>query len=773
MTIGMVQAQIFFTEDFEGTMDPTTNIPTGWTETGLSTDGIWSTGDATAASSAYITVPAPPQGTNFAYTSDDDCNCDKSADRMIMPAQNFTGMVGVNLIFDVWLPGTYGGLGSVEVSTDGGATWVSVSTITQNPNWQDNVSVSLNAYAGNASVLVSFLYDDAGNWADAMGVDDVRLEQLTSSAPDIATSAVTGSGEYTQTPLSQATTFNLSADVVNSGTADATDATLTVNVYDAANLATPLQTTSSPATPIVASATATLSAGTFMPMSAATYVIEYITTATGDLNTSNDTTVVVSTISDDVYARDDNNNTGSLGIGAGGAANGILGQNFAFSSTETIDSVQLYITNGGNGNTMVGQPLSVKLYSTTAGEPTTLLATSDTITITTTGPQWVSIAFPGGFTLPSAGDYFFGAVESDSNITLGTTQSIFTAGAGWVDWTGNPAASAPWSNSEEFGFQVAYMLRLKLACSGASLTTQVDSSVLCNGGSGVVSVSATGGAGTYTYLWSNGSTASTASGSAGTYTVTVTDAASCPSVETIVLTEPDSFSVAVDSFANVSCNGGSDGLVAITLSGGTAPYSYNWSNGATTDDLFGLIAGTYFGTVTDANGCSFVAPVPISEPAVLVSSAVDNGNGTATASATGGTSPYTYLWSDGQSTATASGLSSGSYDVTVTDANGCTDVTSVSVVVTGVDNIAALTQLDVFPTPADDVLHINLSLQQSDDVSFRIVNVAGVEVMNRNLGATLGDRIELNITELPAGVYTIYFTVGDEMTNRRLIVSRK
>ena len=111
--------------------------------------------------------------------------------------------------------------------------------------------------------------------------------------------------------------------------------------------------------------------------------------------------------------------------------------------------------------------------------------------------------------------------------------------------------------------------------------------------------------------------------------------------------------------------------------------------------------------------------------------------------------------------------------MTVTDANGCTDVTSVSVVVTGVDNIAALTQLDVFPTPADNLLHINLSLQQSDDVSFRIVNVAGVEVMNRNLGATFGDRIELNITELPAGVYTIYFTIGDEMTNRRLIVSRK
>jgi hypothetical protein len=90
-------AQIFFNETFEGTMGAN-GIPPGWTETGNSTDGIYTVGNAAAASSAYVTMPAAIQGTKFAFTNDDACNCDKSVDRLILPTQNFTGMAGVNLI---------------------------------------------------------------------------------------------------------------------------------------------------------------------------------------------------------------------------------------------------------------------------------------------------------------------------------------------------------------------------------------------------------------------------------------------------------------------------------------------------------------------------------------------------------------------------------------------------------------------------------------------------------------------------------------------------
>ena len=157
MTFGLsTKAQIFFTENFEGAMAPATDLPTGWTETGLSTDGIWSTGDETAASSFYIAAPAPLQGTNFAYTNDDECNCDKSADRMILPVQNFSAYAAIDLIFDAYVPAVYGGSGNVEVSTDGGTTWTVVASIPTGAAWQNDVTVSLNAYATNPNVLVSF-----------------------------------------------------------------------------------------------------------------------------------------------------------------------------------------------------------------------------------------------------------------------------------------------------------------------------------------------------------------------------------------------------------------------------------------------------------------------------------------------------------------------------------------------------------------------------------------------------------------------------------------
>jgi len=128
LTVGSADAQVFFSEDFEGTMNVATDLPTGWSETGLSTDGIYSTGDDAQASSTYWTIPAH---TIFAYTNDDACNCDKSADRLILPTQNFTGRSNVSITFDHFFAVYVGSSATVEVSTNGGPTWTPVHTIAQ------------------------------------------------------------------------------------------------------------------------------------------------------------------------------------------------------------------------------------------------------------------------------------------------------------------------------------------------------------------------------------------------------------------------------------------------------------------------------------------------------------------------------------------------------------------------------------------------------------------------------------------------------------------
>ena len=132
---------------------------------------------------------------------------------------------------------------------------------------------------------------------------------------------------------------------------------------------------------------------------------------------------------------------------------------------------------------------------------------------------------------------------------------------------------------------------------------------------------------------------------------------------------------------NINCNGGTDGTATATPAGGTAPYTYAWSNGQTADTATGLAAGTHTVVVTDANGCADSLTVTLTEPPTPISIVVTTvdatgaglSNGSATANPSGGTGPYTYAWSDGQNTATATGLAAGTYTVVVTDANGCSD----------------------------------------------------------------------------------------------------
>lgn len=135
------------------------------------------------------------------------------------------------------------------------------------------------------------------------------------------------------------------------------------------------------------------------------------------------------------------------------------------------------------------------------------------------------------------------------------------------------------------------------------------------------------------------------------------------------------------SVVTVSCNNGSNGSINLTPHGGTAPYSYYWDGGITTQNRVNIPAGLYTVTITDSNGCSGVASVIVTQPSALVANAVSQtnscfgaSNGTATVSATGGAGNYTYAWDTVpvQTTATASGLAAGSYTVFVTDANNCT-----------------------------------------------------------------------------------------------------
>jgi gliding motility-associated-like protein len=219
------------------------------------------------------------------------------------------------------------------------------------------------------------------------------------------------------------------------------------------------------------------------------------------------------------------------------------------------------------------------------------------------------------------------------------------------------------------------------------LSSKVD--VLCNGNNtGSATVSVSGGSPIYSYAWQGGGTAPTKSNLiAGIYNITITDSKVCKKVVPISISQPSALVASISSFTNVSCNGGANGSATATVSGGKAPYTYAWSAGGATATKTPLAAGVYTVTITDANICTITTTATITEPTAIapsvsvVSNVSCNGgnNGSATASATGGTGVFTYLWQSGNTAATENNLVANTYTVTLTDAKACTAKTTVTI----------------------------------------------------------------------------------------------
>ncbi|MBW8051544.1 MAG: hypothetical protein FVQ77_14635, partial [Cytophagales bacterium] len=224
-----------------------------------------------------------------------------------------------------------------------------------------------------------------------------------------------------------------------------------------------------------------------------------------------------------------------------------------------------------------------------------------------------------------------------------------------------------------------------------TLTISTTDETSCSANNGTASVIPSGGISPYIYEWQIGDsilTDSSISGlSAGTYILTVNDSAGCTAIENITINEPTTLSLAAIK-TDVSCSGGSDGSIDLTVSGGMPPYSYLWSTGDTTQDILNLPSGIYAVIVTDSDSCTPGLSVTINQPLPLNHSINSSTNfceglngGEVTVNISGGVPPYTYLWSDTglQTTPTATGLNAGTYNVTVTDTNGCIESDSVTI----------------------------------------------------------------------------------------------
>ena len=269
----------------------------------------------------------------------------------------------------------------------------------------------------------------------------------------------------------------------------------------------------------------------------------------------------------------------------------------------------------------------------------------------------------------------------------------------------------------------------------------------------------------YSYIWSNNQTSNPATGlCAGQYDVTITNRLGCIETSNATITEPSSLSFSLDS-TSVQCFGGHDGTASIIVTNGTAPYTYNWTgpNNFTdnTSNPTGLHAGIYNVTTTDNNGCMVSGSLSVPEPDTALVSIIEPINltcfgasdGTILLHPVGGTPLYTFIWSNGDATQNLIHAPIGTYDVTITDANGCIGY-----------NSASLTQ----PTEL-----VNNSITTVDNICWSqnngsaTINVSG-SIPPYNYAWSNGSTGSPAIDALYAGIYAVTVT---DANNCELIIN--
>lgn len=238
---------------------------------------------------------------------------------------------------------------------------------------------------------------------------------------------------------------------------------------------------------------------------------------------------------------------------------------------------------------------------------------------------------------------------------------------------------------------------------------------------------------------------------------------------------------------NTGCFGGSDGT-AQAIPTGTSPFTYLWSPGnQTSSTIFGLSAGTYTVTMTDANMCVATATVTITSPAMLsptiTAVAPSCGtccDGSASIIVSGGIGPYTYQWMPtGGTSTTITGLCSGTYTCCVTDAAGCSTCnqgncpfcqTSINLSpATGQNEIPIENDLSVFPIPATQFVTVKESFANSLSAVISITNVLGETVYTKSVSGVSELNENINVADLNSGVYFISVKTASGTTVRRFV----
>jgi Peptidase C10 family/Spi protease inhibitor/Secretion system C-terminal sorting domain/SprB repeat len=398
-------------------------------------------------------------------------------------------------------------------------------------------------------------------------------------------------------------------------------------------------------------------------------------------------------------------------------------------------------------------------------------------------------AYTASVTLTSSAGLNTNAVATSPSCYGGSNGSIGltvtgNAGALTYSWS-NGTHSATLSNVAAGNYSVTVSDASGCSASLSESVTQPAAITLtltpagaaCGSPNGSVTAAVTGGTSGYSYTWSNsaGNVSSISNLSAGNYSVTVTDSKGCTAVATATVANSGSLSL-TPAFVSATCNGQNTGQASVNVGNGTGPFNYSWSNGAKTSTISNLPAGLYNVTVSDNNGCSSTASVNVTQPAAIVvttattdcSAGANNGSATIS-NVSGGTGSYTYYWSNGDSSQTITNLPAGTYEVSVTDANGCqTQASAVVSVTTGISAVNNNITFTMYPNPASSDVVISLG-NLNTETTLSLKNILGQQIVFQPLTAI---QTHIDVSNLANGVYLIEIRQAGKEAVKQLIVNK-
>ncbi len=766
MFVSNTNAQVLFSENFEGVINNVTKLPVNWQDSGNSLDGIYSVGDSAQANyllnqSSLWKVPAHGQ---FAMTNDVRCSyekgigyCDKSKDRLIFPMLSFPTFSGSLILkFDAFFTGKLGSLATVEVSLDGGSKWVKEYELVADENqWQSN-SVNLSKYIGESNVLISFLYNDNNLVRDGLAIDNVVIKKQI-PWKDVSVDYV-DAAKFSFIPITQVDSIPLKMTIHNSGTLLLDTITAFIQVLESTFPQKILFSGSKKVYNLNPIDTLTLSLGKFLPLKKnSDYLFRHWVHTSKDTVQENDSLNIPIRITQSKYARDNVSSTSNFDLTSINTIT--LGNVYSITRASYIDSVyfetsvssigtnvQAYIFPILNGKVSLNELGKSDIY--TLSNPTQsvyLKIKSNTLgkVFLDTGNYLVAIQKlngGGSMGIKLCDNYY----EKNTvfmrigNVSFQTLDSYFSGTKKTV-----PIIRAFLTPFCRLSTKIK-MINTKCKFSTGSLTA-----IPQNGKS------------PYTYLWNNNVTDSSISNlGIGKYSVRIKDYFDCFFDSLNISLDPfHNPIIGIDSLRHPLCFGDASGYISVTTDNPAIITKVKW-NGVATNQLFtdNAKAGTYKIDIVDGNNCEDSIKVNLINPdslgvTYLVKDETIKSKGIISLFVNGGNPPYSYSWGDTLKMKNRAELKGDSlYVVTISDTNGCKKIKQIYVGNTVGLNEDLISECMLYPNPVVSQLFVGF---ESPISTISIMDLTGKICNYIFIDSSTSSPFIIDVENLEQGIYIV------------------